>query len=117
MTFRVSGRVLHSSERQVKVWSDLGLRAFKTVSPEKLYFPGVRVYVLAVGLDVNMMNINSIASDPKSEHEFIVDSFSDLPRHLADVTTGTCEGEGSGGEDVVRHLTILVHAFKFMFFI
>ena len=54
---------------------------------------GIHLMVVAVGEDINRQELEGIASDPKDENIFTVDSIRDLPSLQRNITFSICDGE------------------------
>ena len=49
------------------------------------HIQGIQTIVLAVGEDLNMMELNGMASRPVDQNLFVVESFEDIPDIIGDV--------------------------------
>ena len=54
---------------------------------------GVHIVVVGLGTDADMMEIDGIASDPKSLNAFHAPSWRDLPSRFDDVLKATCDSK------------------------
>lgn len=57
---------------------------------------GIHVINVAVGKDINMLELRSIASDPVAENVFTVTSFADLNDIASQLILSVCDGRNSG---------------------